>query len=677
MSNTRMRVTIHDTIRGNHVGWGLSPTALIRDLIDVIVEMRGLPRFDIQSGPITYHLRRGSNDEALESHRRLADYSITEGEVLALESHTAEIAWELVQELLENLAEEIVQQDWNSVSEHWDQVLRTGIDGPPVQEIQTMLEQSGAPPDLIKRRKQPSPPSRQSSAQQRGRGVPGGFTVSRAGVILLVAALIAGLGYVAVRWIIQPPWAQPGSAPPIPTRAVSEADGITPDGSVPEGGVPEPENEPSEVAPSATIRILSPMGGQEYIAGVPVPFRAEISDVEPLHDIRWYLIAVGDPPYALGAEGTFLMPEGDYAVFALYGAARDRVQVHVGAPPQATPRPTSRPAPVVTAPPRATATIAPPTATTDPNSGITPTATVTQTVEVTDNTPSGPSEVYVDGASELGPVMAAVATEFQSANSEVTVAVGQTGANTGFQLLCNGQTDIISSMRPIQGSEIQNCDDHGIEWVEFEVGYQALAVVVPASNTFVTCLPADSVAGMVGQDGGGGTIIDTWFAVDNAWSDNPLQFFLPLKTLPSYDYLNVIIQQQTVMVGARDDATYVGDEFEILVSVGGTSDSLGVVNYPIFADEGGALSTRAIPISPAGTDNCTAPGNEAIQNGTYTLSRPVYVYADQSSFTDKPSVADFMRYLFGADGMPRFMEAFGYTLPTAGTYDAYLTLLGG
>ena len=101
----------------------------------------------------------------------------------------------------------------------------------------------------------------------------------------------------------------------------------------------------------------------------------------------------------------------------------------------------------------------------------------------------------------------------------------------------------------------------------------------------------------------------------------------------------------------------------------------GVVNYPIFADEGGALSTRAISISPAGSVNCMAPGNEAIQNGSYALSRPVYLYADKSSFTDKPSVDDFMRYVFSADGMPRFMEAWGFTLPPAGTYDAYLTLL--
>ena len=84
-----------------------------------------------------------------------------------------------------------------------------------------------------------------------------------------------------------------------------------------------------------------------------------------------------------------------------------------------------------------------------------------------------------------------------------------------------------------------------------------------------------------------------------------------------------------------------------------------------------------VAISPAGSVTCTAPSNEAIQNGTYALSRPVYVYADQGSFTDKPSVADFIRYLFSVDGMPRFMEPWGFTLPAAGTYDAYVTLLGG
>ena len=86
MSDSRIRVTIHDTIRGEHVGWGLSRTALIRDLIEVVVSMRGLPRFDVDAGPITYNLRKGATGEALEGGRRLADYGITEGEVLELES---------------------------------------------------------------------------------------------------------------------------------------------------------------------------------------------------------------------------------------------------------------------------------------------------------------------------------------------------------------------------------------------------------------------------------------------------------------------------------------------------------------------------------------------------------------------------------------------------------------
>ena len=62
-------------------------------------------------------------------------------------------------------------------------------------------------------------------------------------------------------------------------------------------------------------------------------------------------------------------------------------------------------------------------------------------------------------------------------NPGVTVAVDGPGTSDGFELFCNGETDISDASRPIDEEEVAACEANGITPIEIEVALDALSVI--------------------------------------------------------------------------------------------------------------------------------------------------------------------------------------------------------
>ncbi len=56
------------------------------------------------------------------------------------------------------------------------------------------------------------------------------------------------------------------------------------------------------------------------------------------------------------------------------------------------------------------------------------------------------------------------------------VSAGISGTGGGFKKFCNGETDFNDASRPIKDEEKQACADKGIEWVEFQVGFDGISL---------------------------------------------------------------------------------------------------------------------------------------------------------------------------------------------------------
>jgi phosphate transport system substrate-binding protein len=106
----------------------------------------------------------------------------------------------------------------------------------------------------------------------------------------------------------------------------------------------------------------------------------------------------------------------------------------------------------------------------------------------TDAPSSLSGSIFVTGSSTVEPITTAVGKLFSDANPGVAIAVEGPGTGDGFAKFCNGEADVSDASRAIKGSEVENCEANGIEFIELKVAIDGLSVITSAQNDAVRCV---------------------------------------------------------------------------------------------------------------------------------------------------------------------------------------------
>jgi phosphate transport system substrate-binding protein len=253
----------------------------------------------------------------------------------------------------------------------------------------------------------------------------------------------------------------------------------------------------------------------------------------------------------------------------------------------------------------------------------------------------GDGTITADGSSTVRPFVATAAEEFE-AQTDVRVEVGITGdvigeAGTGggFERFCEGATDLANASRPIDASEDALCAEEGTDYVEFRVATDALTNVVSNENDWVTCLTVDQLRAIWEQ----GSNVHSWHEVERSFPRAPLELFGPGPASGTFDYFtSEILGEQGA---SRTDYSRSEEDNVIVGRVASEHGSLGYVGHSYYEQNRDRL--RALEIDDGG--GCVAPGVETAQDGTYPLSRPLFVYVNKSSFEDDQDVRDFVKFM--------------------------------
>jgi ABC-type phosphate transport system substrate-binding protein len=88
--------------------------------------------------------------------------------------------------------------------------------------------------------------------------------------------------------------------------------------------------------------------------------------------------------------------------------------------------------------------------------------------------------INISGSSTVEPISSIVAEEFDGENG-TTTAVDGPGTGDGFELFCNGETDISDASRQIDDEEMAACESNGVEYVELEIGIDGMSVLTAGS----------------------------------------------------------------------------------------------------------------------------------------------------------------------------------------------------
>jgi phosphate transport system substrate-binding protein len=279
----------------------------------------------------------------------------------------------------------------------------------------------------------------------------------------------------------------------------------------------------------------------------------------------------------------------------------------------------------------------------------------------------------VSGSSTVEPITSLVAEKFQTVNPGVTVAVDGPGTSDGFELFCNGETDISDASRPIDEEEVAACEENGISPIEIEVALDALSVIGNPANP-VECLNMGDLYALFGPDADA----TSWSAADalagevggnGGFPDMALTIVAPGEESGTYGSFIDLTGTEDIAVergvaedaagGLRPDYQISADDNVIIDNAAGTEGGLGFVGFA-FAENAGE-SVKEFQID--GGDGCVAPSPETVIDGSYPLGRSLFIYVNPNKMSENPALTPFVDFYLSDEGLASVEEVQYISLP--------------
>ena len=277
--------------------------------------------------------------------------------------------------------------------------------------------------------------------------------------------------------------------------------------------------------------------------------------------------------------------------------------------------------------------------------------------------------IYIVGSSTVYPFSTVVAERFGRGTEFKTPKVESTGSGGGLKLFCDGigvdYPDITNSSRAIKASEVSNCAANGIDdIVEVKIGYDGIVIANAYAADAISLSRADiflALAKMVPGDSAGELIENpytTWADVNPELPATKIEVLGPPPTSGTRDaFVELAMeggcksipwikelkssdsnQYKSICHTIREDGAFVeaGENDNLIVQkLEANPAAFGIFGFSF-------LDQNAEKVKGAGVDG-VEPTFEAIANGDYPVSRPLFFYVKKAHVDVIPGLRGFLR----------------------------------
>ena len=249
---------------------------------------------------------------------------------------------------------------------------------------------------------------------------------------------------------------------------------------------------------------------------------------------------------------------------------------------------------------------------------------------------AGPAKgtVSIDGSSTVFPLSEAAAELFQNAQKNVRVTVGESGTGGGFKKFCAAEIDISNASRPIAADEIAACKAKGVQYRQFTVANDGIAIVANPANK-VSCLTVAQLKKVWSR----GSTVKNWKDIDASFAKLDLKLFGAGTASGTFDFFTEAVNGKAKQ--SRTDYNATEDDNVTVSGVAGTKGGMGY--FGLSYAELNANKVKLLAVDP-GNGKCVVPSSKTVQDGTYApLSRPLFVYVSATALK-RPEVLAFVEY---------------------------------
>lgn len=300
---------------------------------------------------------------------------------------------------------------------------------------------------------------------------------------------------------------------------------------------------------------------------------------------------------------------------------------------------------------------------------VLPVAVIALTLFTSANAQSGRDYVYVVGSSTVYPFATVVAERFGRGSEFKTPKIESTGSGGGLKLFCDGvgadYPDVANSSRAIKSSEVELCAKHGVtEIIEVKIGYDGIVIANALNSATMTLSRRDIFMALAKAVPGenAGELIDnpyeTWADVNPELPAIKIEVLGPPPTSGTRDafvelameggcatvpWVNALKkldenQYKTICHTIREDGAFVeaGENDNLIVQkLQANPHAYGIFGFSF-------LDQNREKVKGAMVDGI-APTFDAIADGQYPVSRPLFFYAKKAHVDVIPGLRGFLR----------------------------------
>lgn len=277
--------------------------------------------------------------------------------------------------------------------------------------------------------------------------------------------------------------------------------------------------------------------------------------------------------------------------------------------------------------------------------------------------------ISIVGSSTVYPFATVVAEQFGKTTNFKTPKIESTGSGGGFKLFCAGvgvsHPDITNASRAVKSSEIKKCAANGVkEIVEVKVGYDGIVIANSKSTKQLDLSQKDifmALAKQVPDPKNPKNLIDnpykTWKDVNPSLPASAIEVLGPPPTsgtrdafvelameagAKKFDNLKALRKSdkkafKKIAHTLREDGAYIeaGENDNLIVQkLQANPAALGIFGFSFLDQNGDVIQGSMI--------NGQAPTFDAIGDGSYPVSRPLFFYVKKAHVEVIPGMKEYL-----------------------------------
>ncbi|HYG26546.1 MAG TPA: substrate-binding domain-containing protein [Caulobacteraceae bacterium] len=267
-------------------------------------------------------------------------------------------------------------------------------------------------------------------------------------------------------------------------------------------------------------------------------------------------------------------------------------------------------------------------------------------------------EVWAAGSSTVFPFATRVAENVSRTSGGQAPKVESLGTGGGIKIFCSGTgsnaPDIANASRPMKKSEFEQCQANGVtDIVEIKIGYDGIVIAGGKEGPTFDLTPAQIYQALSAS-----STARTWQEVDASLPAQKIEVYGPPPTSGTRD----AFAELALETGAKKDAELAAlaksdesafkerahavrtdggwvdsgeNDNAIVQTLSKTPGSLGVFGYSFLEQNRDAVKAASI--------EGVAPSIDTISDGSYPLSRSLFIYVKKSAMEQKPAVKAFVQ----------------------------------